>query len=473
MAKSKLSPVPAVTATPTPDTNITDFPEYPRILNSHHQTDLGNAMRLAEKFEPTLRYEKARDKFYIFNGQFWEQTDAVDVVTLAAKVIQDLYLVAATVDDRESRQKFIDYALKCESLSKLNAMVQLSKSLPEIRTPSGKFDSDPWLLNFTNGTYDLRTGALRPHRKEDYLTVSTKIKLDSKAAIPRLFSNFLDRIFAGHIETIEFVQRAIGYCLTGSTREQCLFILHGGGKNGKSTLINVVQALMGGYAQTASPDMLMARRPGSATNDIAKLCDARTVTATESSEGNRLQENLIKQLTGGDKMAARFLFGEWFEFTPQFKILLACNHKPIIRGTDEGIWRRIKLIPFLETITNDECDLNLIDKLKLELPGIMNWALEGAAKWHKEGLGYARDVMEASASYRSEMDSVGQFLDQMCHKNAESEVGAKDLYSAYLMWCDELGEKPKGPQKFKSQIEEKGFSQHRNNSGIHWKGMGL
>ncbi len=327
-------------------------------------------------------------------------------------------------------------------------------------------------MNVSNGTLDLRTGELRPHRREDWLTKITPIVYDPEASCPQWHA-FLRCILAGRQDVIDFLQRAIGYSLTGDTSEQCLFLLHGTGANGKSTFLEIARALLGDYAEQAEFSTFLHKDRDTVRNDLAKLRGARFVSAVEVEEGRRLSEVVVKQLTGGDTITARFLFKEFFDFKPGFKLWLAANHKPVIRGTDYAIWRRIHLVPFTVTIPREEQDKKLPAKLKKELPGILAWAVKGCLAWQQDGQLVAPGAVEAATTaYRAEMDLIGGFLDECCVQQENAHAEASDLYNAYRVWS---GDKITTQTAFGRRLGERGFVRGRNTVTGHiiWRGIGL
>jgi putative DNA primase/helicase len=337
---------------------------------------------------------------------------------------------------------------------------------------SDNLDADPWLLNVQNGTLDLRTGKLRKHRREDLMTKLAPVAYEAQAAAPT-WEVFLHRIFGGDADLIRFVQKAVGYSLTGSTQEQCLFILYGTGANGKSTFLNVVSTMLGKYASHTPTETLLVNRSDGVRNDLARLQGARFVTAVEAEGGRRLAEAQVKQLTGGDKVTARYLYQEHFEFYPTFKIWLAVNHKPTIQGTDHAIWRRIRLIPFTVTIPEPERDKRLMEKLLAELPGILRWAVKGGLAWQQEGLEPPLAVKEATGRYRAEMDTVAQFILERCITGPDEQVSTGDLYAEYAGWCAQVGEQALSPKAFAGVLREQGFTPSRTKKERLWRGLAL
>jgi len=266
----------------------------------------------------------------------------------------------------------------------------------------------------------------------------------------------------------------VGYSLTGDTGERALFFLHGAGANGKSTFLETIRAMAGDYGLRTPTETLMTKRSGAIPNDVARLKGARLVTAAESDEGKRLAEALIKDLTGGDTIAARFMRAEWFDFRPQCKIWLATNHKPTVRGTDKAIWDRIKLIPFGVIIPKEEQNRRLIETLKTELAGILAWAVRGCLEWNRDGLGIPDEVKTATGRYRDEMDVLGAFLNDQCEFGPTAEVTVKALYNAYKDWCETNGERASSKRALGLRLAERGIDQYKATGGTRtWLGIGL
>ena len=439
-------------------------------------TDWGNARRLVALHGEDLRFCYPWSRWLVWDGICWGMDDTGEVQRRAKNTVATIYTEAGRALDDDARKAIGKHAIRSESDNRLRAMTNLAQSEPTIPVLPGELDGDRWLLNLQNGTLDLHTATLEPHRRTDLITKLAPVRYDPGARCP-MWLAFLDRIMAGNPDLIAFLQRAVGYALTGDTSERCLFILHGSGANGKSTFLNVVSALLGeDYAQQTPTDTLLTKPWGNTIpNDVARLRGARLVTAQETEEGRRLAESLVKQMTGGDKLTARFLRAEFFEFVPNFKIFLATNHKPEIRGTDKAIWDRIRLIPFDVTIPEHEQDKHLAEKLQGELAGILCWALDGCLAWQRDGLGEPAEVKRATAGYRAEMDVVESFIEDCCHLSPMAVASKGALYDAYCKWCEQSGEAPLSKRLFGARIRERGFGDERRGEARtrHWTGIGL
>lgn len=435
-------------------------------------TDLGNAERLAALKGGDLHYCHPWRKWLVWDGRRWRVDEEGRLGMAAKETVRSIYREAAGARGKLRRQAIADHARRSESARRIRAMLELARSEPEVVVLPGALDTDPWLLNVENGTIDLRTGQLREHRREDLITKLAPVRFDPEAKVPT-WLKFLERIMSGDAELIEFLQRAIGYALTGSVRERCLFIAHGGGANGKSTFAEAVLGLLGDYGKRTPTETLLARRPGGIPNDVAALKGARFVVAAESDQGRKLAEATVKDLTGGDTISARFMRAEWFEFRPNFKLWLSTNHKPEILGTDRAIWDRIRLVPFNVTIPPDEQDRELGAKLEEERPGILAWAVKGCVKWQQDGLRAPAAVTRATGHYRAEMDSLGSFIADRCLTKGHPLALAGALYAAYRVWCEKSGERPLTQRKFGLSLSERGFSKRRSHGKRYWNGIGL
>jgi putative DNA primase/helicase len=448
--------------------------EAPLPPGSFHRTDLGNARRLINEHGEDLRYVPAWGCWLVWNGRHWERDEDGATDRRARQVIDGMYHEAADEEDPDTRRALVKWAMRSEGRGRLEAMVALAAREPGVPVLHERLNGDPDLLTVANGTIDLRTGELGPHRRAHLITKTLAVEYDPQAACP-VWDAFLQRALAGDDELITFVQRAVGYTLTADTREQCLFFLYGTGRNGKSTFIETLLELLGIYAQKAPTEMLMARPMGAGIpNDVAQLPGRRFVVTAETEEGRRLNESLVKDLTGGDRMTARFMRAEFFEFKPTHKLWMYGNHKPVIRGTDLGIWRRIRAIPFTVTIPEAEVDEAMPARLRQELPGILAWAVRGCLAWRRSGLGESKAVSELTEFYRAEMDVLGAFIDERCvtHPNARAEASA--LYKAYQQWAEGAGEHVYSHRRFGTQLTERGFGRHKDGAGrIVRLGIGL
>jgi putative DNA primase/helicase len=433
-------------------------------------TDLTNAERFAALHGDRARYVPSWG-WLTWDGRHWRRDVTEEICRLTIETVKEIYSEAAKADNSSRRQALADWAKRSESRQRLEAIISLGG--PLCAAHPDQFDTDPWLFNLLNGTLDLRTGELLEHRLNDFITKLALVEYDPEALAPT-WDAFLNRIFAGNQNLICFVQKALGYGLTGDTGEQCLFILWGAGANGKSTLVNAIHAILGDYALATPPETLLSKRQDCIPNDVARLRGARFVTAIESAEGRRLNEPLIKAFAGGDRIIARFLHREYFEFLPTFKIFIATNHKPVIRGTDHAIWRRIRLIPFTETIPEEEQDRSLPQRLIAEAPGILNWLIKGCLAWQQEGLGMPDEVKMATESYRSEMDTMAAFFADRCMISEVMKVKSSDLYGAYRAWAVENTEPVLSQRAFGMNLNQRRFTRVRGTGGpIVWVGIGL
>jgi putative DNA primase/helicase len=434
-------------------------------------TDLANARRLVATHGTDLRYCKSLG-WLVWDGRRWANDGTGEVERRAKATVRSLYREAESIPDPETRRSFVKRAISSEFQGRIAGMIKLAKTEPGVPATPGEFDTDPWLLTVLNGTVQLRNGTLRVHRREDLITKLAPVQYDATAECPR-WLQFLDRITNSDPELIEYLRRAVGYSLTGDTREQVLFILHGTGANGKSTFLNTISTLLGDYARHTSADTLLVRRSEGPRDDLARLHGARFVSAVEAECGRQLAETLVKQLTGGDPITARYLYQALFTFQPTFKLFLAVNHKPVIQGTDEGIWRRIRMIPFEVTIPEDERDKTLGDALRRELPGILRWVLDGCLTWQRTGLAQCRAVEQASRAYRTEMDTFTAFLDDACVSDVSGWVATKQLYEEYAGWCRQTGERQAEQRAFVLMLQERGYEPKKRGGDRGWLGLRL
>jgi putative DNA primase/helicase len=399
-------------------------------------------------------------------------------------------------EELDQAQKMMTWALKSESAPRVNAMLDLARSEPGIPVLPEELDRDPWLLNCPNGTLELQTGKLREHRRENYVTKLCPTEYHQDAPCPT-WESFLASILPatgdaaeepGDTELIGFLQRLLGYCLTGDVSEHILPILWGCGANGKSTLVNAVMGVLGtDYVLKANHELLTLRSGGRHPTEQAQLHGKRLVVASESAAGELLDESLVKDLTGGEPITARRMKGDFWTFWPTHKVWLLTNHKPHVYGNDHGIWRRLALLPFEVTFWNaDDAavrakklpenlrqDKRLPAKLRAEAPGILAWAVRGCLGWQRRGLDIPARVSQATGAYRDEQDRLGDFLAEQCRQAPDLRVRAQDLWQCYLRWCDSSNEKkPLSRTAFGEHLTAKGFRRFTNN-GTWYEGLDL
>lgn len=434
-------------------------------------TDLGNAQRMVRLFGDRIRFVSEFKKWLLWDGHRWQICGTAEIFILAIETIRSMVTEAQAVEDFPLREKIIKHSLASESAAKLKAMIEIAEKLPGVPISQHLLDTNHFRLNVLNGTLALKSGLLEEPNREDYNTKQAAVEFEPSAKCPT-WERFLDRIMGGNKELIRYIQKAVGYSLTGSTAQQCMYVLHGSGSNGKSVFIKAVESLLHDYSIHCPAATLMVKQEG-ISNDVARLRGSRFVAAVETDEGKRLAESLIKELTGGDVITTRFLYGEFFEFTPCFKIWLACNHKPVIRGSDMAIWRRLKLIPFSVTIPQEEWDLELSEKLAKEKPGILNWALAGCLAWQREGIDDPPEVLAATSGYRKEMDLLGSWIEECCICLASVSARSGLLYENFETWCKDNGEWVMSARMFGMKLAERGYDKIPRSAGAFYVGIAL
>lgn len=470
--------------------------ENPR-LNS--LTDSGNAERFAAAAEDELLWCDA-GHWWHWDGRRWERKPTESVAQrIAKRVIAGLYRDASRADD-ELQEKLGKFALKSQSAGKRAAMVRLAKSEPGMEVSADEFNRDPWLLNVENGTIDLRTGEIREHSWEDRITKLCPVTYDPDARAPR-FERFLQDVFGGDEELIGYLQRLAGYALTGEVREHLIAFWWGGGRNGKTTLIEVLRAIAGEYAFAGSMDLIVSKRGARLDNlaatNLADLHGRRLVTVEEVPQGARLDENLVKNVTGAGEINACRKFENPFTFCPTHKLIVATNYRPRIVGTDEGIWRRIHLLPFTqEFLLPQEAEEMGLDVDNLppgkrkadpdmkrvliedEAPGILTWLVRGARSWAEVGTAPPTGVRDAVRSYRSSEDALGQFFEESCLVDPSREdlrVRSSELQEALKEFSDETGGRAPNNNDLAERLQKLGCEKCRIGRKGHrgWKGVGL
>jgi putative DNA primase/helicase len=435
-------------------------------------TDTGNAECFQNEFGNDYRYNKSNNQWLRWNDVIWLEDLSSNIDSDILGIIRRRQMVATSAETRQISEKArgLNYLVRCENVRSRKDIKQAAQWLQEFATTINQYDVDKYLASTLNGTLNLRTGDFYEAKRSDYISKQLGANYEEGADCPR-WKKFLNEIFDGDKELIRFMQKIVGYSLTGDVSEQKMFIFYGFGKNGKTVFINIISALLGNYSASASFKTFDADKQSEQTNDLAMLNGRRFVSMIESAADKKLNEPLVKLTTGGDRITCRFLHKEFFEYVPQFKLFLATNHKPVITQTDFGIWRRIVLIPFTQNFEGREED-RLEETLKSELPGILNWALEGLKMWQAERLKpLPMAVTNATDKYKDDSDTIKQWLDFQTIQNPQGAIKSSAAYTNYKDWVIENGYYALGQKNFKSSLEERGFKQFRKTDAMYWIGF--
>ena len=438
-------------------------------------TDAGNAELFAALYGHILRFDHARNRWLIWEEHRWAPDSDGEVRRLAKKAARVRYRTALDIEDLDLRGKTASSAVRSESRQRLDACLALARSEHPIADSGMTWDPDPYLLGVANGVVDLRTGMIRSGHPDDRLTMQVPVQYHVKAECPR-WQQFLHQVFQRDGELIGFVQRALGYSLTGSVREQVLFLCYGTGSNGKSVFLDMLRNVLGDYAMNIPFTVLELQQRPSLTNDLASMAGRRLVTSSETNESTRLNEARIKALTGGDPITARFLYSESFTYEPVAKFWLAVNHLPRVRDDSYGFWRRVRVLPFNEQFTGDDADKGLPFKLLEELPGILNWGVQGALNWRLVGLAPPSAVMTATQAYRKDNDELDGFVADCCVVADGVRAEPGHLFSEYQRWSKEQGilERHRlGSRSFGTRIRERFGDSVSSNGKRYFLGIGL
>jgi len=437
-------------------------------------TDMGNARRFVRQAAGNLRFLVEQQKWIHWTGKRWEIDKSGESLRVARRAVKGIYAEAAAIQDVDLRKAVAQHAARSENESKLIAMVSLARSEPEVPISLTELDRDPWLLNCENGTFNLKTFELQPHRATDFITKLCPVAYEPDAQ-SSLWDGFVERILPDP-ESRRYVQKAAGYSLTGDTSMEKLFFAYGPPATGKTTFLSAIAAVLGDYAATADFESFLQRdhANGSPRNDIARLTGKRFVQSVEVAEGQRFAEALINQLTGRDTISARFLYQEAFEFQPAFKIWLAANNRPRISGPEGAIWRRLVQIPFLIEIPENERDPELKARLcGTERSAVLTWLTKGCQLWQTEGLREPAAVKNLTREYREESNELRDFIDDKCILSPTAQIRGAELWAAYLDWCKAVGERhPLGRKRFSQVLFARGLDQHKASDRI-WIGISL
>jgi putative DNA primase/helicase len=421
-------------------------------------SDEALALRFAERHRNDLRYVAAWSRWLSWDGARWIFDDTLCAFDRARRICRE-----AAAECNTSRA-----ASAIASAKTVAAVERLAKADRRHAATSDQWDADVWLLNTPEGVVDLRTGKLRPHHPQDYMTKITATGPHGEC--PR-WHQFLDRITAGSVELQTFLQRVCGYALTGITREHALFFGYGTGANGKTVFTDTISNILADYHCTAPIETFTATSMDRHPTELADLRGAHLVTAVETEEGRRWAESRIKMLTGGEKVKARFMRQDLFEFTPQLKLFITGNHKPGLRSVDEAMRRRFNLIPFTVTIPPKERDPDLTQKLKAEWPGILAWMVQGCLAWQSTGLQPPEIVREATTAYLDGEDAIAAWIDEECEPDPQAweKVGA--LYASWKTWADKSGEYAGSVKRFGQNLEARGYNPQRSHAGRGFRGL--
>jgi putative DNA primase/helicase len=424
-------------------------------------SDEALAQRFAELHANDLRYVAAWGRWLSWDGRRWTLDETLAAYDLVRKICR-----AAAAECNKGK-----IATALASAKTVAAVERLARSDRRLAATVDQWDIDPWLLNTPAGIVDLRTGKLLPHRAGAYMTKITGVAPEPSPT--PTWQAFLERITGGDLELVAFLNRTAGYCLTGLTTEHALFFVYGTGANGKSTFINAVTAAAGDYHRTAPIETFTTSSQERHPTDLAGLRGARFVTSVETEEGRRWAESKIKALTGGDKIAARFMRQDFFEFTPAFKIMIAGNHKPSLRSVDEAMRRRIHLVPFAVAIPEQERDKNLGDRLRDEWPGILAWMIAGCIEWQERSLAPPEAVASATRAYLESEDAMAAWIEDKGFRDPNGWETTTDLFTSWKAWATHAGEEAGTMKRFVSHMEARGLMPERRKYGRGFRGMKL
>lgn len=404
-------------------------------------TDAGNAELFVHLYGDRVLYDWAQLKFFLWQRHRWEPDPDGEMYRLSLMVARERQRAAADIEDKASATELFKYGRGCEAVAKIDSMLKSLRWLPAVKDRGTNWDANPTLLGVENGVVSLTGDSMRPGRQEDRISKTVGINYDPRAKCPR-WDRFLLEIFEGNVTMVEFVQRAVGYSLTGMMSEQVWFLLHGSGSNGKSTFVDTLLAMMGDYGADTPADTLCAK-PGLggpvASPELAALQGKRLVTCQETEEAAKLNAGRVKWITGGNPITARFLHANYVTFTPSAKLWLTTNRLPVVEDDSDGFWRRVRLIPFNAKFEGNDRQLDLEDELKRELPGILAWAVRGAVEWAKVGLKPPAEVMLATLKYRQSSDPIREFISDRCYVGENARATRGQLYAAYRDWAKAQG----------------------------------
>lgn len=433
--------------------------------------DSGNAELIAQYIKERYVFDADSKRFLFFDRKRWVPDKENSIYQEVIKAFREEQRRSLDIEDNDMRSKAVKFYIQSENYMRINSCLKIAQTIPGVVVRNKIFDKDDHLLNVQNGTVNLIDGTLKPHDKRSFITKLCPVNYDPDAKCPTM-EKFINEIMGDNKNLIEHVQLMIGYFLSGFTNEQKLFIYFGSGRNGKSTLIEIMRKLLGDYAVNIPIEALMSKDTPSMGNEIVRLRGARLATTGEVEQGKRLAENQAKLLTGNDTMTARALYSESIEFRNKAKIVMGTNHLPGVRGQELGLFRRFDITPFNVTIPNEKVDKKLFEKLMNEMSGILNFALEGFRKWQLTGLGEPIEITQAVESYKISQDPIANFINEYCEVGFNLSVSASKLYAAYSEWCRDNREYNLSQRKFGTALGERGYSR-RSGTGNYTYYIGL
>lgn len=436
-------------------------------------TEYGHARRIVAAFGGRLRYIPLWKKWMLWTGTHWSEDITGAAPRCAKAVARALLRGAADIDDDQTRKAVLQAARKFETSRGIRGALDLAGTEPGIALTPAQLDQDPWMLNVANGTLDLRNGELRPHDPQLHLTKLAGAAYRPDAPAPG-FGRFLARVQPDPVMRA-YLARLLGQALVGQVDEHLLPVFTGNGANGKSTLLETVQAALGDYAAPGDPALLVDRGWDAHPTGVADLHGRRLVVIQETDKGRALAEGTVKRLTGGDQIKARRMREDFWSFIPSHQLILVTNHRPEVRGDDEGIWRRLRIVPWPIRIPDSERDAALGERLRAtELDGVLTWLARGLVDWRNQGLADPGDVVDATAAYRADSDAVGRFLDEKCVIGAECWALSRDLWAAWEAWCRETESAAGRPADFGQSLRSRGMTAGKGTAGVRkWSGLAL
>jgi putative DNA primase/helicase len=455
-------------------------PKRPMKATANEYSDVFNAQRFAGTFSGRLIYVPQRGNWHEFDGVIWKADELRFVTQHAIDTTREMLIDAAQILLDASKQRdpvqrnaqtqraeaLSKHARASQQKSRLDAMVALAATDPRLAVSQAQLDADDMAFAVENGVIDLESGDFREAEPGDWLSKKGGMAYAGgwESIDCKIWTRFLEDVQPDP-DIRAWLQRFAGYCLTGRTDEQIFSVMHGSGANGKTVFVETLKRIVGSYATTAQFDTFMERKGEGIRNDLAALDKVRLVVASEGPEGARLDEGIVKQITGGDEITARFLHREFFIFRPRFKVVLVTNHKPVISGSDNGIWRRVVLVPWAVTIPAGQRDRRLLDKLDAERAGILAWCLKGLADYLACGLDLPPALVKANAEYRKDSDIVGNWIEDCCTFSSFYVTASADLYMSYQQWAEQNGHRAMSSKSLANRLSDRGIEQGRTNTG--------